>query len=214
MLAVASITKALKGVATFEQIAAKYETDHELVFSTVEAKADGSNSSLNIVGQFLDRRSGRYVGKFVRKLQYANNAFAVHHGILEIEISYWRRGIAKGHYRRAFSLYRDILNVTRVTMDAKFMGPYVWGDFGFEFSPEDWDLMMRRFDQIHQTHCGAAAAYYRETATGLRHYRAEDGFAIGEEAIRAVHAARGTLKMVLNFNDSRSTQVLIDKGIL
>lgn len=211
---VASILKALKGVATLDEVRVAYETDHLRVRAEVKVAPDAHNRILEIEGAFVDRADGKYAGKFGRRIELVNGRFWIYHGIIELEEDYQNDGIAWEHYLRALRFYYSVLHAEKVYMDADFDGPYAWGDFGFEFTDEDWDLMLRRLEAVYRNRYGEPPSYYPESATELKHFLGPDGFEAGKEAITSVHEARASLRMTLEFNDNRTIQFLMSEGIL
>ncbi|HET9096698.1 MAG TPA: hypothetical protein VFN37_08555 [Candidatus Baltobacteraceae bacterium] len=213
----ANVVKALSGVCTLDDIRIAFESDHELVSADVTVEPDPHNRVIEISGVFKDRRASEWVGKFVRKIEMVDKRFRVHHSVIEIDPRYWRRGIAREHYTRAIRFYYGTLHADQVYMKADFLGPSVWGDFGFEFTEPDWDLLMRALDLVHQSHYGCPPEFYPKSATELANLIGDEGFEIGIEVIGMVHAGAkdsGGLKMVLNLDDEGTIEFLRDEGIL
>lgn len=211
---VPSILRALRGVTTLDEVKTAFQTDHVRVRADVNVAPDAYNRILEIDGEFRDRADGKYAGKFGRRIELVNRRFRIYHGIIELEEEYQDDGIAWEHYCRAIRYYFSVLHAEMVYMDADFDGPYAWGDFGFEFTGEDWEVMLNRLEAIYRHRYGEPPSYYPETATELKHTEGPDGFEAGKEAIASIHEARGSLRMTLDFNDNRTIQFLRDEGIL
>lgn len=214
---VANVVKALSGVCTLDEMRVVFESAHPLVFADVHVEPDAHNGVIEVSGVFRARTNGEYAGKFARKIEMVGKRFRAHHSVIEIDPAYRRRGIAREQYTRAIRFYYGTLHADQVYMKADFMGPTVWGDFGFEFSESDWKLLMRGLDWVHSSHYGYAPEFHPSSATELANLIGDDGFEIGIEVINMVHAGAGDsggLKMVLNLDDEGTIEFLRDEGIL
>lgn len=209
-----NILDALNQVSSVDELKSAYEIDHPTVEAQVTVEPDEANGIV-VQGVFLDRKSRVQVGWFKRRITISGNGrFIIEHRYITVDAKYERHGVSRDHYTRAIRYYHNVLNAAYVTMSATYDGPYVWGDFGFEFTAKDWAILLNRFEDIYRSIYNAAPESFPESATELAHARGPDEIEVGIEAIRAVHHSKPELKMFLDLSDGDALQFLREERIL
>ena len=167
-----------------------------------------------VEGKFFCRTCGLEVGNFVRWIEEdAREGVVVKHQVIEVAKDYRRKKIAWEHYKRAFAFYRSI-GVSRVSLDANELGPYVWPSFNFNFNEREWKHMMLAWEQTWVV-AGYEVPRWPSTAYELTYMVGPSGDQIGEQIIREVHAGLGGgLKMNIDFNDSATIKSLLSVELL
>jgi hypothetical protein len=213
---VANIVTALNAVSDLEALADAFRLDHYRVRAEVQVEADPHNYTIDVQGRFFDKKDGKEVGKFRRKIELVGKRFRVYHAVIEIDDDHADDGVAWEHYKRALRYYYAILKADKVYMDAEYDGPYTWVDFGFEFTDRDWQTMLADLERIHLSHYGEPFRHSLPVAgTAMKHLRGDDGYKIGRDAIRSVQARRGgSLRMELDFADKDTLVFLRKEGLL
>jgi hypothetical protein len=151
------------------------------------------------------------IGRFSRRLQYAKGLAQAWHEVLEIADAHQRRGIATAHYRRCLAFY-DRVGISRVTLDAAGVGPFVWPRFGFDLAVHMQREQVR--SRIVEAEIEPVPALDSLLAPAVVDIKIE-GDPLGARALAAVaRASHGSLRMVLDLRDPRQRAVLVKRGIL